>query len=123
MSTIGKWGYSHDGETFSGDFDFPEDAEAVGRDQRGRRFCIGQYSAIDPPESYLDASLLIEHVLCQDQFNMECSLDSIEATDQQTEELTAAVQKLFGQWLDRHGLRPTFLLVDPSTIAEFGAKP
>ncbi len=111
MSIAGKWGYSHDEETYFGTFDTKKEAIRAGR-QEGRPLWVGQY--IDPisPEKYIDGKDLIEQVLCQNDYCGEWAEGALDCTGTQLAELTMKMRSVFGDWLDKHDLRPRFGLVD-----------
>lgn len=120
MSNAGKWGFSSSGETYIGAYDSREEAIQDGRidaaDPSGS-FYVGQYR--DPTvEGCVDADLLLEHILCQDDFCGDWAEGSLSASDNQLDELTDAIQKVLGEWIDRHGLRPNFGIVESSEKVE-----
>ena len=112
MSMKGKWGYSTNEEWYTGSFDTREDAIAEGREYGSSRFWVGQFVDPPTPESYIDAEDIIEKVLCQDEYCLECADGCLSCTREQQDELTTAIRKTFGEWLDKHDLRPTFGLVE-----------
>ncbi len=114
MSIEGKWGYSRDGEMYSGAFGSKE--EAVCAAQKNESSYVGQYHAPSAPEDYIDADDLIEKVLCQDEYCGDWADGCLDANPEQKQELTAAVRKVFADWMDRHGLRPAFGMIDEATV-------
>lgn len=121
----GKWGYSVDNEVFEDTLDTPEQAIVEGNeralDAGVMKFYIGQYEGSPDPAGYIDADLIIEHVKCQDDFSHEFAEDWPDESREQNDELTEIMRATFRQWLDRHGLNPTFSTVDPSSIRELHA--
>jgi len=102
----GTWGTSYDDECYSGRAASRD--EAIAADPTAR--FVGQYEA-PLLESYLSAELLIEHVLCQDDYCGDWADGSLDATEEQCAELTEAVQRLFREWAERHDLVPQFGIV------------
>lgn len=69
---------------------------------------VGKAIPPKPPESYIDANSLIRDVQVQDDYILEWDEDWPDATQPQLDALTNQLRSLFGSWLDRHNLRPTF---------------
>lgn len=111
----GKWGYSRDGEWFNGPFDSREELAA---EVLNGVVYMGQFRAPIPPEQYIDAELLTEHVLCQDDYCLDCAEGCIEGTKKQQEDLTEAIRVLFRDWLVKHDLMPIFGIVESSERVE-----
>lgn len=113
-SVAGKWGYSYDGgELFQGAYDSPQEAaEASGRGL----VVVGQYRDPVQPEEFVEASDIIDHVLCQDEYCGDWADGVLDCSPEQKDELTAALRTTVGTWLDRHGLRPEFGMVDANTM-------
>lgn len=114
MSDVGNWGYSSDGEIYFGNFATADEAIADGGDPA----FVGQYIEPTDPSTYLDADLLIDHAACQDEYCGEYAEGWPCATKEQEDDLTAEVQRVFGEWMDRHDLRPWWKIVDPKTVIE-----
>lgn len=115
MSMAGKWGYTDGGESYFGTFGTPEEAAIEsGLDH----VQVGQFREPVMPESVIDADDLIEQIICQDDYNNDWGEDWPDDTEKQRDELTAAVRKVFGEWLDKHGLRPKWGMVDETTIRQ-----
>jgi len=114
MKIEGTWGYSHDEEMYSGFFATREEAIAEGGIGReGSTIWVGQFRAPDC-ESYLDYSLLIDHVVSQDDYSGDWAEDCISPTKEQAAELTAELRVMFARWLDKHNLRPGFGIIENS---------
>ena len=105
---VGEWGTSRDGQAFYGTYATKE--EAIEEHEEGETL-VGQYSHPTAPELFIDGDDLLEKVLCQDEYQSDFADGTLDCTGEQLEELTAAVRKAFGDWIDRHGLRPEFLVV------------
>lgn len=118
-----KWGWTRDEECYHGAFDTPEEAAADGLGKKGGRITVGKYRAPTPPEQFIDADLIIEHATCQDEYSGPWAEDCIECSPAQAKELTEALQKTFGDWLDKHDLRPTFGIIEPETVKEIALAP
>lgn len=72
---------------------------------------IGTSSEPLPAEGYITADLVIEHAQVQDDYSGEWAGDWPEESKEQREQLTERLQKVFGDWLDEHDLRPDFFMV------------
>jgi len=59
----GKWGYSNDEEMYHGCFDTAEEAMAEATDLGYR--VIGEYREPDAPEYYVEADMILEHIIIQ----------------------------------------------------------
>lgn len=104
--------YSFDEETCYGEFGTIEEAVAEGLESGHRFVWAGKLRDPCQPETYWQAMDWIEDVVCQDDYSHDCAENSLRATRQQQEELEDAVRKVMAEWLNRHGLRPTFRLCD-----------
>lgn len=109
MSISGKWGYRV-GEHYEGSYDTADEAAKATGVKVGVAVTVGQYRDPIPPEQCLAAGDIFERVLCQDDY--EWAEYALECSSEQTCELEASLRKVFGCWLDKHGLRPDFGLVD-----------
>lgn len=105
--------YSTDEEHYLGSFDTPEAAAHEGFEEEYqwgdgeiRTIFVGENVPPIPPEGYIDADLLIEHVQCQEDYSGEWADDWPGSTKAQTEELTTEVRKVFAAWVEKHDLRP-----------------
>jgi len=111
----GQWAISEDGERFDGSYATRE--EAIAEAEEYARY-VGQKESPAPPETFIDADLVIEHVLCQDEYCHDFAEDTLSATKAQLDELTGDLRAVFGAWIDKHGLRPTFFLIrNPEEIS------
>ena len=107
MAHAGKWGYSNDDESYHGAFATREEAISEGCAPR----FVGQYGDPAPPESLIDGELLVNHVLEQDDYCGESAEDTFDCDPEIMDELTQAVRRVFAEWIDRHNLRPKFVIV------------
>lgn len=112
MGHAGKWGYTRDGENYYGDYDTPEEAAEGGATEEGETVTVGIFRDPIAPEQCIDGEHLIEQVLCQDDYCNDWADCTLDCTKQQLDELTKEIQGVFGKWIDRHGLRPAFGLVE-----------
>ncbi len=111
MSNAGKWGY-RTGEVYVGAYDTPEEAASARCEGPDGTVRVGQYREPRTPESCVDGQDLIDMVLCQDDYDNESGYDELGATAAQVAELTDDVRRVFGEWIDKHDLRPTFGIVE-----------
>lgn len=72
---------------------------------------VGEPGEPCPAEKYIDADLIIEHAQVQDDYSGEWGEDWPGETEEQKRQLTERLQKVFGDWLDEHKLRPNFFMV------------
>ncbi len=114
MSIAGKWGFSHSEESYTGHYDTKE--EAIREGMRGMRggeiFWVGQYREPAAPESFVDGVTLLENVTEQDEYCGEEAYGCFDCTKEQEQELTDMIARVFGEWLDKHDLRPMFGIVE-----------
>lgn len=122
MSTpdwTGKWAYSFDEENYSSSV-FASRAEVVAELQDcDRAVWIGQCKPVDPPELFFTSWSVeewLKSVLEQDEYSIEAAEGSLNATRDQTTELAEEIRPIISAWLDRHGLRPRFYLIDEATV-------
>jgi hypothetical protein len=110
----GKWGYSNDEEIYSGRFDTVDEAMVEAK-ALGYRV-VGEYREPDAPEYFVDAEMLLDHIVSNDDYDGEWADGWPDATEDQMQELTSGIIKVFGEWLDKHDLRPKWGLVRSETI-------
>lgn len=114
---MNKYAYSLDGELYDGPFDSPEEAAAE---------CFASYDVDEcevsemiiptPPEDLIDADNLLEQVQCSEDYEHDFAEDWPDVKQEIKDELTRDIQEVFGKWLDKYKLRPTwFLCNDPIT--------
>lgn len=73
---------------------------------------IGQDRPPTQPEAFWRANDWLDHVSCQDDYSLECAEGWDCSTKEQRRELEEQVRSVMAAWLDRHGLRPRFFLVE-----------
>lgn len=118
MASEGKWTVSTDEENWPAldGWETREQAIAEGPEELGVEpgecFFVGQMRA--PSISVPDADDFIDHILCQDDFCLECAEGSFDCTKEQRKELTNLLEKTFFEWMDRHGLRPRHFMIENS---------
>lgn len=104
-----KYSYSHDDEHFHGEYDTPEEAFAMSNEDSAY---VGENVAPTQPEDFWRAYDWLEHVSCQDEYSMDAAEGWDDSTKEQLSELETEVRKVMAAWLDRHGLRPKFWIVE-----------
>ncbi len=114
-SLVGKWGISHNEETYSGEYESREAAIAACDPGSGASW-IGQYQDPPPPASYIEASDIIEHIQCQDDYSIECAEGALHATKSELEDLTESLRATFNAWMKRNSIDIGFYLIDSDTI-------
>lgn len=105
--------YSSNEEDFHGECDSREAAieEAKCEYPDQKHFWTGRNVPVDPLR-YVHADLLIEHIINQDDFCIEQAEGWPGCNKEQEDELTAALQAAFREWMTRHKLEPTFWIID-----------
>lgn len=108
-----KYSYSFTEDNYTGEFDSREDAIKEAKQERpnARYVWTGRNVPVDPLR-YVTADMLIEHIINYDDFCIEQAEDWPARTQEQEDELTAALQGVFRDWMIRHKLTPTFWLVE-----------
>lgn len=121
----GKWGYSTDGELFTGECETREQAIADGRVECDKvsKYYVGRYTKVDQPEELFDAGDFINHVSEQDSYLGEYADNWDMSTNEQRKELTEILRAAIAGWLDKHKLRPKFWLVECVTAHEMDSAP
>ena len=112
-----KYAYSHDGETYHGQYDSPDaaaaeavaDLAASGKDLPGTKFYIGEAVT---PSKFWGAIDWIEHYERQHSYNVAPEDAVPYPTDEQIAELEAEVDPILQAWLDRHELNPAQYTVE-----------
>lgn len=107
-----RWFYSLDEEHYEGDFATREEAIAEGQAAYpGETIYVGKGVAPEAPEEFWDAEDWLDNVQDQDEYLIDCADGWDTSTKEQRAELEALVRPILGAWLDRHGLRPTFVII------------
>lgn len=113
-----QYSYSTNEERYHGDFPTPEAAadEGFAENEEADVIFVGE-NRIPMPEDCIDGNDVIESVQNHEDFLTEFAEDWHGVSKERREELTNAIRKTFGEWIDKHGLRPTFFTVD--NVKEF----
>ncbi len=105
-----KFAYSHDGETYYGQYETREAVIAAA--QKDGAAWIGECVTPDPA-SFIDGGSVLERIVDDsDYYDNPAFGDWPNATKEQEADLTARLQAAFNEWMDAHGLRPTFYLIE-----------
>lgn len=123
MSIVGKWGYKlhEDAEYYQGAADSAEQAAADSGVKPGETVTVGQYRDPIRPEDVIDVEPMLEDVRDHEDYGGEWAEDALDCSDEQQTELTDDIRRVFGEWLDRHTLRPTFGIVEEQSVKTFKA--
>lgn len=115
----GKYCYSFDEEYYQGDyFDTPERAAAEALATSDERVFVGQVVEPPSPETYFDLDDFLEHVSCQDAYQIDAAEDWGSCSQKVQEQINATVQQTLRKCFEQHGLMPTFFLVEGSEAWE-----
>lgn len=115
-----RYAYSLDEERYHGNFASEADAFfEVTTEHPGCRFWIGECVPPTQPEDYWHTEDWLEHVSCQDSYSTEWSEGWDHSTPEQRAELESLIRPVLAEWLDRHGLRPTFFEI--GDVTEYAA--
>jgi hypothetical protein len=113
MSIAGKWGYSEDGEYYSGALETQAEAIAEG-------FAVSESDSLEIGRYRAPERLRIDW---RDVVGWKCPINlgrkvvpGVLPTPQQTGELMAAIEVLRDQWERAHGLSASWVVVDPATV-------
>lgn len=110
----GMWAYVQ-GEHAIGEFESWQEAVLEATQEPEDRWRTVEVGELEPPVDpvvFIDDDLLLDHVCDQDDYTIDCAEAGWpNATKEQLDELTNDVQKAFGDWLDRHKLRPNWKIV------------
>jgi hypothetical protein len=111
-----EYAYSTNDEDFTGGFSSPENAlqEGFHENQDDPEIDITVGKCVPPPCSeLLDADLLLEHIVCQDQYQGEWAESALDGISKEAkQELTDNLRALFESWLNKHDLHPTFFVIE-----------
>lgn len=113
-----KWSYSRDEEQYFCEFDTKEEAiEALGGEG-----WVGRCVPPEEVEKLIDADLILERIQDHDEYSGEWADGWPDCTKEQRDDLTASIQRAFGDWIDRHKLRPKFYNIDPRSIEKINCE-
>lgn len=113
------YGYTIEGSGYyEGHFSTPEAAAL----HCGRDCIVGKYREPLRPELCIEAGTIFEEVCCQDDYAHDEGEQWPGCTAEQQAELTDAFRSVFSEWLDRHNLRPGFLIADEDSLRRFEVK-
>lgn len=116
-SIAGKWGYTRDGEMYTGAFDTASDAAAAGG-RPGDSVEVGQYR--DPVPFWdavnVGAWHVIESAYDHDDWCGDWAADQIRPSREQREELERELRETIRKWCERHKLMPSFGVVQVASI-------
>lgn len=119
MSIAGKWGYKlYEGaERYQGAADSAEQAAADAGVKPGVAVIVGQYRDPIRPEDVSNVvEWMLEDVREHEDYGGEWAEDALDCSVEQQRELTSDIRRVFGEWLDRHNLRPTFGIIEEQTV-------
>ncbi len=114
-----KFSYSLDGERYHGTKNNTFDEcvrEALKEVKPHGQIWVGVQRAPMQPEYYWDADDWLEHVSCQEDYSGDCADDWDISTKDEQDELNAEVREVLAKWLDRHGNRPQFWIVENPVV-------
>ena len=114
----GKWGHSTDEENYTGGCETREEAIAEGSGYGGT-YWVGRAIPPTQPEDMIDAADIVERI-GEDHEDWSFDFCDWHPTREQIDELTAEWRKSMAAWLDRHNLRPSWFVIDPTTVEEIG---
>jgi len=120
MSIHGKWGWTQDEQSYHGAFDTPE-AAAADIGEEGESVMVGQYRDPIAPELCVKGDDLFELTVAHEDYSGEWAEDAFSCTQEQEDEFTDAVRQVYGEWLDKHNLRPGFGIVECTKVVTHGA--
>ena len=113
--TDGKWYYLLGGQPAIGGFSTWQEAVLEGTQDQEDLASI-EVGMDRPPlaaEGYIDAEFILNHICNQEEYDIDWGESGWpNATKEQEAELTEQIQAVVGAWLDRHSLRPTWVIVD-----------
>jgi hypothetical protein len=78
----------------------------------GGHFWVGENVPPPQPEFRWDAEDWLEQVSCQDEYSIDAAVGWDQSTKVEREELEALVRPILAAWLDRHGNRPQFWMIE-----------
>lgn len=107
-----QYAYSFDEENYTGDFDSPDEAaeEAFASGDYRESVFIATIVPVNGTD-WIHASDFLGDIMLSDDYLTDRAEHWPDCTPEQESELTQMLRRTFGEWLDKHGLRPTFFNV------------
>lgn len=113
-----KYGYSYDEENYHGRFATIDEALGAAADDDAS-VCYVCECVRPPAEELIDAELVIREITSADEYSLEAAENWPRATPETRQELTDALRRVIGEWLDKHRLRDAFYLAENVRRYEF----
>jgi len=118
MSDSGdKWYYIEKDNISVGPFGSWEEAvfEATQEDENDDRVIeLGTHREPQLAEGFIDADYVLQYISTQEEYCFDWAEEGWpNSTKEQDVELTESIQKVIGEWLDRHDLRPNWKTIVP----------
>lgn len=108
-----RYAWSDDAEGYYGDYESREAAAAAGfAESDSDKIYTAVHVAPMQPEFAWTAEDWLEQVAMQEDYSIDAAERWDRSTGEQRTELESLVRFVLGGWLDKHGLRPKFFLVD-----------
>lgn len=115
-----KWSVSTNEEDYWGCFDSEEEAIAEGKASEHGSFYVGRCCPPVQPEVLFTGDAIedwLDRCVWQhDDYSHECAEGQVLPSEKEKEELAERIRPIIAEWLDRHGLRPTFFFIDPDSV-------
>lgn len=113
-SIAGKWGYSHDNESYSNGYATRDEAIAAAElEEPGEPYWIGQYRDPSPPEECVDAERMLETLFELDDYSCEWCQDILFPRPADLQTLNEALRSVFVEWWQRvNGNQEWGIIVD-----------
>ena len=109
-----RYSVSTDGESFYGGHETRQDAIHSAKLDGYDEFWVGRSVAPTSPADYWEPEDWLEHVSCSDDYNNDWAEGWERSSKQNRDDLRLFVRTIMQDWLDRHGLNPTFWSVEDS---------
>lgn len=114
-----RYGYSYDEENYHGRFATIAEALGAAADDDDVRACYVCECARPPGEELIDADLVIDAITSAEEYSLEAAENWPRVTPETKQELTDALRRVIGEWLDKHRLRDAFYLAENVRRYEF----
>lgn len=115
-----EWAISTNEEDYSGCFGSEDEAIAEGKANEYSRFFVGKCVKPAQPEVLFDGDAvedwLKDHVWQHEDYCHDWADGQVNPNRKQLEDLAERIRPVIAEWLDRHGLRPRFFLIDPKSV-------